>query len=504
MAAIALAALTPAFAASPENTLPRPSAPGFAPEDETVFASILALAPPGPQRAARALAICDRQLDFQSKIWLHPQFSPEVRKVLDQLPPRQGTIIRAASLYSRDDISWNELANRARQISVAGGPTESDYLYVLTPRYASPEIPEHMAGAFTLSPSSLSSDGKIRGVDGVVSGEFLMDTFGAGTGIDFAAALLRYFHGDLKPPWDTAPGAFNHHDSAALSRFHAELPHFSQRVEHYFKFNNLVDEFQGAGKPVVLFNLDAEVQPGSLKPFPELDKFYRSIAPAVVATTTITDSKGNRWMESRFNRGRIRVIFMLRDGMLTPFDRDYHPAGPEIDLAQICDGSYRTDSSATITRLKMTFGLSNLEFKTNFHRDQDSVETTSTMEAVPDLVAPPGIHKVIDLIAGEFLRVLAQGDGGFKATFSSRRSGNALFHYAGAASAEFAYAPTLEFLARIGDSVADQHSAEVKKEERELGADLFDAFMTDYNDSRAKILALDGNQEDRRDDKAYR
>jgi hypothetical protein len=110
------------------------------------------------------------------------------------------------------------------------------------------------------------------------------------------------------------------------------------------------------------------------------------------------------------------------------------------------------------------------------------------------LVAPPGIHKIIDLIAGEFLRVLAQGDGGFRATFSSRPEGTGLYRWSGSANAEFTYAPALELLARVGDSVADAHSAEVKREERQLGQELFDAFMTDYNDSRPKLLALDGVQ----------
>jgi hypothetical protein len=472
-------------------------APGFSSHSETIFATVLALASPGPSCAQRSLAIADRQLDFQEKIWLHPEFSPPVRKLLDQLPPRQATIIRAASLYSRKDIGWTELPEKAHQVSVMGQPAQENYLYGLSRKYQSPDLPFHMAGAFTLKPAPGSVDGEIRAVDGQVGGDLLTDTYGASGGLAFLAALLRFIHGDLRAPWDTQPGVFNHHDRAILDRFHTDLPNFSAKVEHYLKFRNVVDEFSGSGDPVVLFNLDAELQPNSLKPFPQLDQFYRSIGPSLVAKTVVTDSHGNRWLETQFNRGRMRTIFMVRRGLLTPFNDAYQAAAESVDLTQPGCGTYHTKTSATITRLGLTFGLEDLSFVTNFRSSPDRVETTSTIEAVPTLVAPPGIHKIIDLIAGEFLRVLAQGDGGFRATFSSRLEGTGLYRWTGSANGEFSYAPALELLARVGDSVADAHSTEVKLEERQLGQELFDAFMTDYNNSRAKILALDGIQEGR-------
>jgi hypothetical protein len=468
------------------------TAPGFSTHSESILSSVLALAPPGPSRAQRALAIADRQLDFQGKIWLHPEFSPSVRKLLDQLPPRQATIIRAASLYSRKDIAWTELPEKARQVSVIGRPQQESYLYELATRYQNPELPFHMTGAFTLKPVPGSVDGAIRAVDGQVGGELLTDTYGASGGLAFLAALLHFIHGDLRAPWDTQPGVFNHHDRAILDRFRSDLPNFSAKVEHYLRFRNVLDEFADSGEPVVLFNLDAELQTNSLKPFPQLYQFYRSIGPSVVAKTVVTDSRGNRWLETQFDRGRIRTIFMVRRGLLTPFNDAYQAVAGSVDLTQPGHGTYQTRTSATIMRLGLTFGLEDLSFVTNFRSGPDTVETTSTMEAVPKLVAPPGIHKIIDLIAGEFLRVLAQGDGGFRATFSSRPEGTGLYRWSGSANAEFSYAPALELLARVGDSVADAHSAEVKREERQLGQELFDAFMTDYNDSRAKILALDG------------
>jgi hypothetical protein len=469
-------------------------APGFSAPDESIFNTVLALAPPGPSRAQRSLAIADRQLDFQGKIWLHPEFSPPVRKLLDQLPPRQATLIRAASLYSRKDIAWTELPEKAHQVSVIGQPAQEGYLYELTTKFQTPELPFHLVGAFTLKPGPGSVDGDIRAVDGQVSGDLLTDTYGASGALAFSAALLRFIHGDLRAPWDTQLGMFNHHDRAILDRFHNDLPNFSAKLEHYLKFRNVLDEFSGSGDPVVLFNLDAELQTNSLKPFPQLDQFYRSIAPSVVAKTVVTDSQGNRWFETQFNRGRMRTIFMVRRGLLTPFNEAYQAAAEGVDLTQPGHGIYYTRTSVTLTRLGLTFGLKDLSFATNFRSGPDTVETVSTMEAVPTLVAPPGIHKIIDLIAGEFLRVLAQGDGGFRATFSSRPEGTGLYRWTGSANAEFSYAPALELLARVGDSVADAHSAEVKREERQLGQELFDAFMTDYNDSRPKLLALDGVQ----------
>ena len=467
-------------------------APGFSSHGESIFATVLALGSPGPSRAQRSLAIADRQLGFQEKIWLRPEFSPPVRKLLDQLPPRQATLIRAASLYSRKDIAWTELPEKAHQVSVSGRPAQRSYLYELTRKYQAPELPFHMAGAFTLKPVPGSVDGEIRAVDGQVGGDLLTDTYGASGGLAFLAALVRVIHGDLLAPWDTQPGVFNHHDRAILDRFHSDFPNFSAKVEHYLKFRNVLDEFSGSGDPVVLFNLDAELQTNSLKPFPQLYQFYRSVGPSVVAKTVVTDAHGNRWFETQFNRGRMRTIFMVRRGLLTPFSDAYQPAAESVDLTQPGQGTYHTRTSVTITRLGLTFGLKDVSFATNFRTGPDTVETTSTLEAVPTLVAPPGIHKIIDLIAGEFLRVIAQGDGGFRATFSSHPVGSGLYRWTGSANAEFSYAPALELLARVGDSVADAHSAEVKREERQLGQELFDAFMTDYNDSRPKLLALDG------------
>jgi hypothetical protein len=117
------------------------------------------------------------------------------------------------------------------------------------------------------------------------------------------------------------------------------------------------------------------------------------------------------------------------------------------------------------------------------------------MNTVPELVAPPGIHQVMDLFAGTFLRVLATGHGGPTVHFSSRQLPSGMYQFAGSASAEFHYAPTLAFLARIGDAIANEHDAAVRAEERAFGEELFDAFVADYADARAAILAMGDRQE---------
>jgi hypothetical protein len=491
---LAWPASLPAFQAPASDlaeSVMRPAAPGFAPVNESIFFAILALANPGPGRAARALAIADRQLDFQRELWLDREFSPGVRDILEQLPPRQRTLLRAASLYNRDDIRWDELPNRTRQISVAGAGDRGDYLFELTNEYLSPERPFQMAGAFTLSPSPSGVERRAGAVDGRVDAELLTDSYGADRGIDFVSALLRFVGGDFKSPWNSTVGVFDHHDRAALDRFHAQLPAFSAKLENYVKFVNVLDEFDGGGKPVVLFNLSADVKADALKPFPALYKFYKSVGPAVVAKASVTDMQGNYLMQTGFEQGRIRVIFMLRDGLLVPFNASYRQAAAApLDLAHMTSMKYRTISSATINRFGMTFGLSDLRFVSIFQRDPEGVQTQTSMESVPRLVAPRGFHRIFDLAAGKYLRTLAQGDGGFKVSFSSRTEGER-YRYSVAARAELASAPGLKLLARVGDSAADEHSEEVQLDEEKLGQALFDAFMRDYNSARRGVLALD-------------
>jgi hypothetical protein len=320
------------------------------------------------------------------------------------------------------------------------------------------------------------------------------NTYGAGAMIDAMSGVLREIHGDLKPPWDTRPGEFNQHDRALLDRMHRQMPAFTAKLDHYLKIDNLIDEFDLAGSPVVLFNLDAEVRTEALKPYPHLYAFYRKVAAAVHAKSAILDRNGNYWMLVKFDAGHIHITFMDRAGMLVPFNAEFRPAGPGIVPARIDAGSYRTDTTVLIRRLGMDFGLDDLDFATDYRRTPDSVRFTNRMDAVPDLIAPPVIHGMAEYIAGEFLRVMAQGDGGFRAQFETRRTPEGLYRYALGFRGEFNYSPTLEFLARVGDRIAEAHNEPVRIEEREVGQQLFDAFVTDYNNARPAILALDSNQ----------
>jgi len=464
---------------------------GFAPDSRTLFAPILYLAPPGPARASRAIVILNRQLDFQRKISFHPKLAPALQDVLDQLPPRQSTMIRAAALYSKPAIPWRDQPDGTHEICVAGRPINSDYLYALAPQWRSPEEPARFSGVFALKPAADSTPDNVSSVTGTLAGELMLDTCGIGALIDAAADALREVYGDLKPPWDSAPGAFNHHDRAALDRFHRQMPHLAAKFDHYFKFNNLLDEFNSPAGPIVLFNVDAEVRQDALRKYPLLYDFYRKLVPAVTAKSEILDSRGNYWMREAFDRGHIHLTIMLRNGLLTPFDAAMQPAGDSIALNEIAHGSYRTLASGQITSLKMNFGLADVEFTTDYRREPDAVNFVNRMDAVPQLIAPPGVHQVMDLIAGDFLRTLATGNGGLNTKLSSRLLPGGTYDFSGAITAQLNYSPTLELLARIGDAIASEHNDRVRAEERAFGEELFDAFVADYNDARPAIIALD-------------
>ncbi|MDO8434213.1 MAG: hypothetical protein Q7S58_17575 [Candidatus Binatus sp.] len=472
----------------------RSPAAGFYPDNLTLFAPILKLASPGPDRAARALAIMDRQLTFQRKLSFHPQLSPALQHVVDLLPPRQSTMIRAAAIYSNTDIPWTVMPDGIHQIAVAGQPRAADYLYSLTKQYTSPEEAERFSGLFALKPAPGSSPNNVSNVIGSLSGEVMTDTYGIGAIVDAIAEALRESYGELKPPWDTAPGSFNHFDKAALERFHRQMPHLAAKFDEYLKFNNVLDEFESPAGPIVLLNVDAEVHLDALKHFPHLYDFYRKLAPAVTANSAVYDSRGNYWSRSSFDRGHMRASVMGRNGLLTPFDSAFKPAGESVALDQLEHGGYRTLATGHIVSMAMNFGLANVGFTTDYRRNAEQVTIDTRMNAVPELIAPPGIHKAMDFIAGRFLRVMAQGNGGMRTRLSSARLANGMYHFSGGGAAELDYSPTLEFLARIGDAIATQHNDVVRTEERALGEELFDAFVADYNDARPAILALDKDQ----------
>ena len=143
-------------------------------------------------------------------------------------------------------------------------------------------------------------------------GEISTDTFGFGAIVDSVAQILTAVYGTLAPPWDTAPGIYNRHDDAARERFRRDLPALDDKFHQYFKYDNILDEFDGPGGPYVLFNFAAEVRSDALKRFPDLHKFYEEVAPAVTTTVEVLDEKDHYWMRSGFDHGRVWMIFMMR------------------------------------------------------------------------------------------------------------------------------------------------------------------------------------------------
>jgi hypothetical protein len=466
---------------------------GFAPPDRTLFAPIVELAPAGPNRAARAVAIMDRQLAFQRRISFHPVLDPRLQKVVDKLPPRQSTLIRAAALYSRKDIPWNITDRTVHEVAVAGHPDGSKFRYSLASSADVSERPQGFSGLFALRPAAGSSDQDPASVIADLQAKLYLDTYGAADFIDAISATLPEVYGDLQPPFDSSPGVFDHHDKAAVARFRRDFPALSARLEHYLDIKNVLDEFQTPDGPAVLFNLDAEVRPDSLEPFPHLYKFYRSVAPRVSTETIVFGADGKQYLRAGFDRGRITMTFMVRSGMIAPFDSNLGPAGAPIDLASIDRGRYRSVASIRAEYLGMLFGMDHLSFATSYDRHGEAVDFESRMDEVPEIIAPPVFHGMILMIAGEFMRTLAQGNSGagLHAVFRSDRSTQGIASFVGDVSGEFRYSPTLAFLARVGDSFAEAHSEAVRKEERKLGEDLFDAFVSDYDSARPKILALD-------------
>ena len=171
----------------------------------------------------------------------------------------------------------------------------------------------------------------------------------------------------------------------------------------------------------MLYNLDVEARPDALRRYPRLAHFYRTVVQAVTAQSAVLDADGNHWLRTGFERGHIRVTFMVRGGRLTPFNAALQPAGNGVALNTVEAGSYRTLAAVRVNSLGMTFGLTNIGITTTYRREPDAVVFQSRMSTVPELMAPPVIHQAIDLVAGTFLKVLATGHGGLGGHLRSRR-----------------------------------------------------------------------------------
>lgn len=437
------------------------------------------------------MAALDRQLVLQ-RFALHPEYSPALERLFDQIPPRNSTLIRVAAIYPRGDIPWTNI-NGAHELCAEGYPSSGNFYVTTLPSCSMPEQPLRLGAYFALKPppSIARTSSSMESVVGTFGGEIRTDTFGFGAVIDTVAQMLTEIYGDLAAPWDNIPGAYNHHDEASRARFRRELPNLDDKFHEYFKYDNILDEFDPPGGPYVLFNFTGEVRPDALKKFPDLYKFYEDIGPALVAAADVVDEKNNYWMRNGFDRGKVSLTFMVRDGKLSAFDGAYRPVGEPVALGALRHGVNRTHTSIRIRRLAMNFGLDNLSFSNYFTRDGSTISFRAHMDAVPHVIAPVGIQQGAELIAGEFMRTIAQGSGGMHSEVASKAQADGTIRFTSEVSAEFIYSPALEFLASLGDSLADEHDAKVREEERMLAQEFLDAFAKDYNNARPRIMALD-------------
>jgi hypothetical protein len=435
------------------------------------------------------MAALDRQLNFQRHA-LHPEYSPSLDHLFDKIPPRNSTLIRAASMYSRADIPWTE-ANGTHQLCAEGYPRGENF-YVTTSDCERTEQPFRLDAYFALKPPpGVARTSSLPSVIGTSGGEIRTDTFGFGAVVDSVGQMLTEVYGDIAPPWDTAPGVYNHHDVVARDRFRREMPTIEAKFHQYFKYDNILDEFDGPGGPYVLFNFAGEVQPDAFKKFPDLYKFYRDVAPALTTQVDVLDEKTDYWMRTGFDRGKVWLTFMVRGGKLSAFDAAYHPVGEPIVPGSLRHGINRTRSSIHVRRLAMNFGLDNLNFTNYFTRTDTTVSFEARMDAVPTVVAPPGIQQGAEFVAGEFMRTVAEGSGGMHSAVVSKALGDGTIYFTSEVTAEFMYSPALEFFAKLGDSMADEHDAKVRQQERSVALEFLDAFVKDYNNARPGILALD-------------
>jgi hypothetical protein len=469
---------------------------GFAPPQETLFAPVLAFAPPGPNRAARAIEAINRTLPFLRRLLFHPEIDPALKHALQRIPPPESAMIDAAALYADPGIPWTQQAG-GHAIFVSGREHKADFLFSLAGAYAPTIEPFSFAGEFGLKPSLPRAEETTRSVPtsviGRLEGDTSLPSFGASALVDASALALKEIYGDFEEPWDHRQGEFNRHDKALLARLKFNAPKFSLWLGHYLSINNVLDEFSTADGPLVLVNIDAHVRTEALRPYPDLYRFYTRFSPRVLLDSTVLDRQGKRWIHAQFDHGRIILSLAIRGGMLVPLSADARTADQEIAPELITRGQWRSLTTITLDKFRTTFGLADIEFTSNYWRSGERLELASQMDSVPKLIAPPVINAVIRVIADDFMRGLAHGHGGMSVSLRSERDLRGLFQVGGALTGEMRYSPMLSLLARIGDAIANAHNVSVRNDERRLGQELFDALVDDYNYSRPRILSLDAS-----------
>ncbi len=461
-----------------------PDPHGFAPLTQNLFHPLLSLAPGQPERA---LAAYEDIFALERGMVVHPTLSPELQGLIDQLPPPEMLPIEADALYSSAAIPWHTGPLEVHYLTIAGRPKDADFLYSLTHMADPPQVPGRLAATISLRPTT----GQGESVVAKSEVELYFSSMAAPTNMTaLVADSLCQIFGTLAPPWDEPPGVFNQHDRAAMARFARDMPALSVRVDHYFRINNLMDEFSNAAGPWVLFNLDLEIRDEALAPFPYLRAFYHAVASRVEAQSVTRDEQGRQWIRVGLVRGRLSLAFMLRRGMLTPMNDQLEPAGPPMTLEQTAARTFYTDSSISEHGFGLRFGLEGIRFVTAYSNHNGKIRFDGRLTDVPRLIAPPIVRPLTMLLAGQFMKTLAKGDGGHGITTSftalpDPRGGTMV----GASfSGEFQASAALALIARLAGAIRPANSSEVRAEERRLAGEFFAAMAADYARARPALL----------------
>jgi hypothetical protein len=473
---------------------PSPAQGRFASANVTLFEPVVALAPAGPERGERAVEALNRAIPFLRGILFRPQFDPALQRVIALMPPRETTLIQAAALYGDLTIPWRR-SSATHELDVSGHQRGLGFLFSLSPAYCRPDAAFTFGGTFSLTPSGRftpdASTPNPTSVRGHLAGDLTLENFGATALIDLLAAGLAETYRNLAYGGDAADGEFNRHDHAVVVRLRRDAPEFAARLAHYFAVDNIVDEFLSPNRQFTLVNLNARLRTEALAPYPDLSRFYLHFASGVVIDSQVRDSHDNYWFHAQFDRGRIRVIFAILNGMLVPFNKDLRPAGDPVSLEKVTSGHWRTITSITLDKFGTTLGIGNIAYRNDYRRQGETMVVNSRMDSVPQLIAPPGINWIMRLLAGEFLQTLAHGDSGMSASVGSARDAQGIFHVSAALDAKLLYSPALMTLGRIGDAIADAHNVKVRNDERRLARELFEAAVDDYNNARPQIISMD-------------
>jgi hypothetical protein len=462
---------------------------GFAPPEQNLLSPLLALAPPG--QAALALDTFDRIHALDRKLILHPVFSPELQKVIDHLPAPELIPIELPMLYGNSSIPWLLGPAEAHYLAIGGRPEGADYVYGLLQGPGNVQEPDQFAGVLRVEPESGTPGQTPASVAALFGASlYFSNSMSPENGFDTTFGFQREIYGTMSAPWDGKQGVFNQHDQAMMARVQRDLPATLKRLNHYLKFNNLLDEFHGPSGPWVLVNIKAEVRDDALAPFPHLRTFWHEAAGHLEMESVVRDEQGRRWLLAGVHRGVMTLAFILRNGMLTPMDAEMRPAGAPLEIAKIGAGHFYLDTNMDVQRFGMRIGLDGVRFAITYGNHDGTIHLDSRMAGVPILVAPPIIHPLTVMLAGRYLDTLARGNGGqgVATTFAASPGAQGGTMLSGSISAELLNAPALELLARIASALAPDYGSQVREEQRRLTAEFFDAFDSDYHRARRVLL----------------